>query len=168
MKTRVVALALLAWALAGAVAIADEGGAHRIGAGANYWVTVEDMEADVDENGFAYLATYQYRPGLLGLGIDVEMLPDFLGEDAYAPQAYLILGKTIYAAAGVGILNVDGDWADDPFYSLRAGLDLNLLSNLYLDLYGNYRFEETSDLGGEDTEIDADTVFLGAALRLAL
>jgi len=143
------------------------GGAHRIGGGANYWTSVEDIDdSDVDEDGFSYLVSYQYRPGLLGLGIDAEMMPDRYGEDTYAPQAYLILGKGLYAAAGVGILLVDDEWAEDPFYSLRAGIDLELLPSIYLDINANYRFNETTDLEASTTDIDTDTVFLGAAVRL--
>lgn len=146
-----------------------EPGAHRIGVGANYWMAVEDVDVDdVDDNGLAYLATYQYRPDLLGFGIDVELLPDLFGEDAYAPQAYLILGKGLYAAAGIGILNVDDEWADDPFYSVRLGLELDLFDSLIFDLYGNYRFNETSHVGDALEEIDTDTVFLGAAVRIGL
>lgn len=164
---------LLAWWCVMMIAIgclpALAGGAHRIGVGANYWTAVEDIdESDVDEDGFSYLASYQYRPGILGFEIDAEMLPDRYGEDTYAPQAYVILGKGLYAAAGAGILLVDNEWADDPFYSFRAGLELELLPSLYVDINANYRFNETTDLEASTTDIDTDTVFLGAAVRLAL
>ena len=36
---------------------------HRFGVGAHYWVTADDIEFDnVDEDGFAYLLSYQIRP----------------------------------------------------------------------------------------------------------
>ena len=98
-----------------------QNGGHRFGVGANYWVAIDDVEVDdIDDNGLSYLLTYQYRPSLIGFQLDVEMLPDLLGEDAFAPAAYVVVGGGLYAAAGVGIVNYDGDWADDPFFALKA------------------------------------------------
>ncbi len=141
--------------------------AHRIGAGANYWVCIDDIDVDnVDEDGFSYLVSYQYRPTLVGLQADVEFLPDLFGEDAIAPAAYLVVGKTIYAAAGAGIVNLDGEWADEPFLALKAGLDLEILPGLFLDLSASYRFNSETDLEEAVDAIDTDTVFLGAAARI--
>jgi hypothetical protein len=143
------------------------GSTHRIGAGANYWVALDDIKVDnIDKDGFSYLASYQYRPTLIGLQADVEFLPDLFGEDAIAPAAYLLIGSAIYGAAGVGIVNQDGDWADDPFFALKVGLDLEVLPSLYLDLSGSYRFNSKIDLGDAIDAIDTDTVFLGAAVRI--
>jgi hypothetical protein len=156
-----IAIAVFAWA--------GEGRAepHRLGVGANYWVTVDDIDADdIDDDGFSYLASYQYWPSLVGMELSVELLPDRFGEDAYAPQAYVLVGSGLYAGAGIGIVNTDGDFADDPFYAFKAGLQFELLPSLYLDLAAHYRFESSEDLEDEDTEIDSDTVFLGAAVRL--
>lgn len=141
---------------------------HRIGVGANYWVALEDLDNDFDDSGLSYLVTYQYRAGLLSLQLDAEYLADLYAEDAYAPAAYLVVGSAIYAAAGVGIYNFDGDWADDPFFALKAGLDLELLPNIHLDIGASYRFESTVDFDDALDEIDTDTVFLGVAVRLAL
>ena len=140
---------------------------HRLGVGANYWVAIDDIDVDnVDDNGFSYLATYQWRPSVLGLQLDFEMLPDRFGEDAYAPAAYLIFGKALYVAAGAGIVNQDSEWADDPFYAFKAGLDLNLLANLYVDISASYRCDAETDVGDAVDAIDTDTLFLGAAVRL--
>ncbi len=160
-KPWIIALCLLGFA---AAAVAQEN-AHRLGVGANYWIALDDLSSDVDENGFSYLLTYQWRPGLVGLQLDGEMLPDRFGEDAYAPAAYVIVGKAIYAAAGIGIVNQDGDWADDPFFALKAGLDLEVLPRIYLDISASYRFDAETDLGDAVDAIDTDTVFLGAAAR---
>ena len=142
--------------------------AHRIGLGANYWYALDDIEIDdVDENGFSYLLTYQYRPTLIGIQLDVEFLPDLFGDDAIAPAAYLVVGKAIYAAAGIGIVNQDGDFADDPFFALKVGLDLELLPSIFLDISGSYRFSSKIDMGDALDDIDTDTVFLGAAVRIA-
>ena len=146
-----------------------QGAEHRLGIGANYWVAVDDIDFDdVDDDGFSYLASYQYWPGLLGFEADFEILPDKYGETAYAPQAFVLVGRSIYAGAGVGLEYRDGDFADEPFFALRAGLNLELLPGIYCDFYGLYRFNDSAELDNETTDIDSDTVFLGAAVRLTL
>ena len=164
MKRIFIGLALLGFALG--TVHAD--GAHRLGVGANYWTALDSIKVnDVDDDGFSYLVTYQYRPGLLGLQLDVEFLPDRFGKDAYAPAAYVVLGGFIYAAAGIGMIHQDGDWADDPFLALKAGLDLELLPRIYFDISASYRFDSKTDLGDAVDKIDTDTLFLGAAVRFA-
>jgi len=66
-----------------------------------------------------------------------------------------------------GTYYFDGDFADSPFYLIRAGLDLQLAPRIYLDINGNYRFEELEGSGRGVEEIDTDVVTLGAAVRLA-
>lgn len=144
---------------------------HRLGVGANYWTVLDDLDDDnIDEDGFSGLVSYQYKlAALLKLEADLEVFPKgFQGIDrvAFAPEAYVVLGSTIYAAAGIGILYADSDFADDPFYALRAGLDLEIIPQLYLDLNVNYRFLETTDLSDTAKDIDTDTLMLGAALRM--
>jgi hypothetical protein len=143
--------------------------AHRIGGGATYWVALDDIEVDdkkVDDDGFSFLASYQYWPALFGLELDVEFLPDRFGESAVAPEAYILFGRAIYCGLGIGMIYSDGNFADEPFYTIKAGLNLELLPGLYADIYGNYRFNDSADFDKEDTDIDTDTVFLGAALRI--
>ena len=160
----IVAAAAMGWATWAEAA----GPAHRLGGGVNYWVAAEDVEVDdIDSEGLGYVVSYQYKPGILGLGVDGELMPDRFGEDVYAPQAYLLLGDAIYAGAGIGILSVDGEWADDPFYSFRAGLDLAFTPAVHVDLYAQYRFESSQQLEEDETDIDTDTIYIGAALRLA-
>jgi hypothetical protein len=161
-------MAAVAGVLVGAAAPTDARAEVQVGVGANYWVMLEDIDVDeVDEEGFGYLATLQLRGDMAGLGFDVEMMPERFGEDAYAGQAYLIVGRSIYGAVGIGINNIDGDFADDPFYNLRLGLNLEIVSGLYLDINANYRFNEVATIADEVEEIDTDTIFLGAALRIA-
>ncbi len=78
----------------------------------------------------------------------------------------LLVGTWIYAAGGIGVYYSDGDFADDPFFVLRAGLNLELLPSLYFDFNVNCRFETWDDLQESESNIDTDTVMLGAALRL--
>lgn len=163
-------LCLLLMALFLAVVTAQvQAAEHRIGFGANYWVAVDDIDFDdVDDDGFSYQASYQYWPGLLGFEADLEILPDKYGETAFAPQAFVLVGRSIYAGAGIGLEYRDSDFADEPFYALRAGLNLELLPGIYCDIYGLYRFNDSAELDNEATDIDSDTVFLGAAVRFSL
>lgn len=143
---------------------------HDFGAGINYWKVVDDIDVrDVDDSGFSYFVNYRRSLGtLLRIEVGLERLPDRFGESAYAPQGYLVLGRSIYAAAGVGGIYTDGSFADDPFYAIKAGVALPLPFWLKLDLAAQYRFNDFADLKDEDRKIGTDTVFLGAALRLVL
>lgn len=139
----------------------------RLGVGANYWVTIDNLDANnVDDHGFSFLGTYQYWPSLLGLELDFEVLPDRFGEDAYAPEAYVLVGGMLYVAGGVGIIYQNSEWAQDPFYAIRAGLNLELLPSFFLDINANYRFNDTTQFKDNSTDIDTDTVFIGAAARI--
>jgi hypothetical protein len=159
---------IIAGLLAGLAPIHAQAENHRLGAGANYWYAIDDIDVDdVDDDGFSYLVTYQYKPSLIGIQIDGELLPDRFGEDAYAAAGYLVVGGAIYGSVGVGILNVDGEWADDPFYALRLGLDFELLPGIHLDISGSYRFDSETKIGDALDDYDTDTVFLGAAARVA-
>lgn len=158
-------LALLACLFLAGTSWASE---HRLGGGINYWVTVDSLDDDIDDNGFSYLLSYQYRPGLISLEFDMELLPDRFGETAVAPQAYVLVGDALYAAAGIGIVHTDGSFADKPFFALRAGFNLNVLPGLFVDISANYRFNDSTDLKDKEKNIDTDTVFLGAAVRFAL
>lgn len=171
LKTRILLLLSLVLGAASAYSqatVTQNKGSHRIGVGANYWVALSDIDVDdVDDSGFSYLVSYQYWKNMLGFELDVEFLPDHFGESAWAPEAYILFGQGIYVAAGIGWINEDGDFQDKPFYALRLGFDFQLLGNFYLDIAGNYRFNDTSDLKDSDTKVDTDTIFLGAAIRYA-
>lgn len=144
---------------------------HRLGVGGNYWKTLDDIDLknrSVDEDGFSFAATYQYWAGLFGLEVDLEFLPDRFGDDALAPQAFVLVGRGLYAGLGAGIVYSDSEFAESPFLALKAGINLEILPGIYADIYANYRFNDTKDIDNEDTDIDTDTVFLGAALRFVL
>jgi len=171
MKKLCVALALVA--LVGTVSSVNADVHHRIGGGVHYWIAMDDIDVDdVEEDGLAYVVSYQLRPAsLIKFGIDVEMLPEEFGgseEAVFAPQAYVIIGGGIYAGLGIGGYYTDGEFAEDPFYNLRAGLDFCLLPFIYIDINANYRFEEWDDIKTVDEDISTDTITLGAAIRLQL
>jgi hypothetical protein len=141
----------------------------RLGVGAHYWLAVKNIDVDnVDEHGLSWTASYQYWPTLVGGEVALEWFQSgYAGadKDVFEPEAFLLVGDWIYAAAGIGAYRTDNDWGDKPFYMLRAGLNLNVLPHIYLDVNGTYRFEDWSGLSASD--IDSDTITLGAAARLA-
>ena len=143
----------------------------RIGAGLTYWHALDDVDfSDFDRDGASWFFSYQSRGAyLIGWEADLEFMPKgFMAspKTVYAPQAYVVAGTSIYGALGIGWYYSDGDWADEPFYALRAGMDFAVLPTIYLDLSANYRFTKWGDLKDEDIDIDTDTLMLGAALRL--
>ena len=150
-------------------------GEHRIGGGAHYWRTIDDLEQsdfEIDEDGVAYLASYQYvAASMLKLEVDLEIFPDGFGgtnEVVYAPQVLALIGAGIYGGIGIGMFYVDDEFADDPFYSLRVGIDLELLPSVRLDINANYRFSEFESIETVDEDIDTDNVTIGAMLRIEL
>ncbi|HMP90546.1 MAG TPA: hypothetical protein PJ991_10105 [Kiritimatiellia bacterium] len=143
----------------------------RLGLGVNYWKTLDDIKADdFDEDGLSWIISAQF--GLTEwskLELAVERFDKGFGgatKEVYAPQAFIIIGKGIYAGAGVGGYYSDGDWSSDPFFALRAGINFEILPSLFLDINANYRFESWDDLSDEGKNIDSDTVTLGAAVRI--
>lgn len=175
MKTKLLPHGILTAVIAAVIVIAtmgrSEASPHRVGAGVNYWRAIDSLHHhSFDKDGLSVIATYQYWPTLVGLELDLEWFDDGFGgspKDVFAPQALLLVGTWIYAAGGVGFYFSDGDFSKDPFFVLRAGLNLELLPSLFFDFNVNYRFEEWKDLQDRDTRIDSDTVMLGAALRFA-
>jgi hypothetical protein len=145
-------------------------GASSIGGGINYWHAMEDIDLnEFDQDGASLFFSLRSGGGLLRWEADFEIMPEgFMAspEAAYAPQVYLVVGRKVTAAVGAGWYYSNGEWADQPFYILRAGLEVMLLPKLSLDLMMNYRFTDWGELEGED--IDTDTIMLGAALRISI
>ena len=141
----------------------------RLGVGANYWTALKNLDVDkVDKHGFSWVGTVQYWPSWIGIETDVEWVQKgYAGanQDVWMPQAYLLLGKTLYGAVGIGGYYSDGSWNSNPFYAFRVGVDLEVLPHLHLDINANYRFEDWSKLNS--SSVSSDTVTLGAAARIA-
>lgn len=138
--------------------------------GANYWKTIKDVDLnDVDKNGFSWLATYQYAPGSpLSLEADIEYFYNgFAGttRDVFAPQAYIVLGTSLYGALGIGCYFADDEFSKDPFYAIRLGLDFPLIRPIYMDINVNYRFNEWKNIHDLASDIHSDTITIGAAIR---
>ena len=168
MKRGILLLTLLVWAgLVAGPAAAD----HRIGFGVHHWQTIEDIAdegfEELEDEGNSGIFSYQYVPeGLFSLELDLEYFPDgFAGstEDAFSPQAYLLIGKGLYGGAGVGVTYSDGE-TSDLFYAAKVGFDIAIIPHLSLDINANYRFNDWDLID----EVDTDTVTLGALLRFRL
>ncbi len=165
---RQVLAALLILALFPAFAVAQQ---NRIGAGAHYWKTLDTIDDDnFDEDGVAWVVSYQRKGGeWTKLEFDFEVLPEGYGgstNNAFSPQLFVLIGSGIYIGAGIGIDYLGDEFADEPFYILRLGVDLPLLPSLFLDVNANYRFMEFQDIETLDETIDTDVITLGAQLRL--
>jgi hypothetical protein len=144
------------------------GAESNIGGGINYWHALEDIDLDeFDQNGASFFLSLQGRRGfLLGWEADIEIMPEgFMASPAtsYSPQAYLVVGRRITGAVGIGWYYSDGNWADQPFYILRVGIEYLLIPGISVDIMMNYRFTDWGELEGED--INTDTIMLGAAIR---
>ena len=172
MTTRLLPFLALSAALALSASAASA--PTSIGGGVHYNRFVDDVDTDdIDQDAFSYvIALRNNASALLGFELDVELQPEELtGRDemTYIPQAYLFLGKVIYAGAGIGIGYFDGDFAEDPNYYLRAGLDLEALPGLFLDISARYIIQDIDEAGDEIEEnIDGDTITLGANLRFSI
>jgi hypothetical protein len=174
MKINWSVVTLVAFLFTGASAGADSDGRHRLGGGAHYWRTIDEIDAvgfDVDEDAIGWMISYQYVPSLLKLELDLELLPeDFAGikDTTLAPQALLLIGAGLYGGLGIGTFVTDGKFADDPYFIVRAGIELELLPSIYLDINANYHFTDFDSISQLDENVDTDTVTLGAMLRFAL
>ena len=142
--------------------------AQRIGAGVHYWTAVKDVDINnVEESGLSLIASYQNQmTGFSALELDLEMFGEgYAGADAvvFSPQAYFLLGKGLYGGAGAGINYSEGSYSD-PFFALRAGVDLEVLPSIHLDINANYRFE-TWDFDRVEEAVKTGNVTLGAIVR---
>lgn len=143
---------------------------HEVGVGIQYWKVLDDIDVtNIDDSGFSYYVNYRYRfKGPLRFELVMERLPDRFGEDAYAPQAFLVAGNRLFAGAGLGAVYTDGAFSDEPFYALKAGVSLPMPLWLRFDLTAQYRFNDFADLRKDDRKVGTDTIFIGAAIRLTL
>lgn len=167
------ALACPFFGLAQSSSSSSSSGNQRIGGGVHYWKTIDQLKDDhkeLDDHGISYYGSYQYVLGLIKVEVDVEVFPkNFRGSDkvSISPQAFALVGGLVYAGIGVATTWTDDDTLDkkfsDPFGILRAGVDLELLPSLHLDVNGNYQFTKWNDWD----KFDTDTITLGAQARLA-
>lgn len=169
MKRFIVLMTIFCILMASGQAIAED--RHRIGGGAHYWYTIDDIDVEeIDEDGLAWIISYQFVPSpIFKLEADVEIFPSGFGgseSTVFAPQVLGLLGSWIYGGLGIGVYLNDDDTLDDPFYTIRAGLDLELLPSFHIDINANYVF--MGSMGKKEVleDIDTDTVTLGLIARV--
>jgi len=145
---------IAAVALTSVAASANAG--SSLGAGLHYLRAISDIDknSDLSKDSFGILGSYMYSAPLLKFEGQVEYVFNYVGSDKgmWTPQAYVLVGGMIYGGAGIGIGYTDGDWQSDPFYALRAGVNLPLMA-FSLDIYATYQFQNSDDLknlNGED------------------
>lgn len=140
---------------------------HSIGIGAHYWQVLDDIDfGDFDNTGLSYMGVYRYDGGLLAIQPELEVFGSDFGtaaETVYSPQILAILGDGLYAGIGAGILYSDGEFANKPFFLLRAGFSIIAFGPIILDINANYVFTDFDNLSSSD--IDSNTITLGAMLR---
>lgn len=160
-------LAMLACATLGAAPA--EAGEHRLGVGAHFWKTVDDIVddasiGDIEDDGYAFVLSYRYVPGgLVFFQVDVDYYADGYGgstETAYTPMGFVGVGRDWYVAAGIGVTITD-DFTSDHFYVGRIGWDLDLLPGISLDMYASYEIDAFKEID----QLRSDATTLGAVVR---
>lgn len=144
-----------------------------IGGGIHYLRNLGDLKASgvpqsFDQNSFSLLASGQTGIAMLRLEADVEYIFDYIGtgHPMWQPEAWVLTSGLIYAGAGIGIGYTDGDWQNDPFYALRAGVNLGL-AGFGVDVFASYRFQKDDQLQSL-TGDDLDSLTFAAIARFGL
>ena len=166
-----VLIALLAVMTVAMTAGTSFAGGVSLGGGIHYLHNVADIDdngVDLDQNNLGFVGSVLGRAGFLNLEGQVEYIHNYLGteEGLWIPQAWALLGSTLYAGAGIGIGHFHDEWMSDPFYALRGGVNLPL-GAVGLDMYGTYQFWN-SDAFDEVNHDDLDSITFAALLRFNL
>jgi hypothetical protein len=146
---------------------------NRLGIGVHSWRSANEQLDDPsagDESDLAAVLSYQlvlFRP--LKLEVDVEFFPNGFGgsgEEAWSPEALIVVGDRWYAAIGTGVVySLDlEDNVSDTIYIARLGVDLPIFPRVRLDLCADQRSQDLNGL----TEADEDSITFAAVLRLRL
>lgn len=139
----------------------------KIGLGVHYMETlgsIKDTEG-FDASALNALVALKMGLGLISIELDSEWAFDFGGSDhtLWMPQAFALLDlRMIYGGVGIGAGYFDGEWFDNPLYSLRAGVVLPL-GAFAVDVNASYQFMSTKALEYTDSD-DLDSVTFGATL----
>lgn len=117
----------------------------------------------------AAVFTFKLNPrNLLQFKADLDVLPQISAtntETVLLPQMFVAVGDDFYAGLGTHYLIEDGILIDDPQFSLRAGVDLEILPYIFLDISADYHFDDWRELKEEEA-FSKDDVVWGGALRI--
>ena len=161
--------------IAVALCLSGFGTAHAevwLGGGIHYLRTLGDITddgtIDLNQNSFSLLASGMNDLGLLKIEGQVEYIFDYVGtgNEMWVPSAWLLAGSMVYGGGGIGIGHTDGEWQTNPFYALRAGVNVPL-GSMVLDGYATYLFQSDADLKNLTGE-DLDSITFAALLRFKL
>lgn len=133
-----------------------------LGLGLHYLNTVGDMKdaEGFDSDAFGFMGGFSFGSSLINFEADVEWIPNYAFEkDMWQPQAYAFIGTFIYGGVGIGIGHINGDWQDNPFYALRAGVKIAML-----DIFTSYRFQKWAAVENLDSD-DLNSLTFGAMLK---
>ena len=155
-------VALLSMTFAGIASAAPK--LLQFGAGAHYMNTVGDVKdtEQFDSSALNLLLGAKRGLALFKVELDSEWSLDYGGSDKtlWMPQLFGLMGNLIYGGAGIGTGYIDGEWFDNPIYTLRAGVVLPL-SRFSVDVNANYQFMSSKALENADSD-DLDSVTFGA------
>ena len=153
-----------------AVAIAAPATAGQFGVGLHYLRTLDDQGfKDFDQNNFSLFGSITIPVAIVRVEGQLEWTPNYIGSDEhlFQPAAYGLMPiGPIYGGVGIGIGYLTGDgagWATNPFYALRAGIDLGL-GGFAVDVFASYRFQSASFADGV-SNIDLDALTLAAQIK---
>ncbi len=144
-----------------------------IGLGAQYYQAMDSLEKPFSEDGFAPVISFRTDLGsMFGLQVDGVYYSDegYAGslKETFSPQAFLLLGRGLYAGAGIGTLISDGEFADNPLFVGRVGVNLEWFPGVHLDLNASYEWADWDGINVLNERVDSDTVTVGATLRFLL
>lgn len=141
-----------------------------LGFGLRGFRTVDDLEKPFKDTGMGGYVNWrsQWSDWVAGM-LELDLYEDgYAGsrDEVLAPQAFLVLGQTLYAAVGGGILFSNSDFADSPFLALRLGVQGVLTDWFMFDVSLSYEYAEWKGVNVIDERFESDTVVLGAGLRM--
>lgn len=157
-----------------ALTLSGIGTAHAawLGGGIHYLRTLGDItddgNIDLNQNSVSLLASGLTDMGPLKVEGQVEYVFDYVGtgNEMWVPSAWVLAGGMIYGGAGIGIGYTNNEWQTNPFYALRAGVNVPL-GAMALDGYATYAFQSDADLKNLTGE-DLDSLTFAALLRFKL
>lgn len=125
----------------------------------------DDEGLDLNQNSASLLGSFKVGAGPLKVDGQVEYIFDYIGtgNEMWQPSVWGLFGTRFYGGAGMGIGYTDNEWQTNPFYALRAGVNLPL-AKMGLDLYATYNFQSDQELETLTGE-DLDSMTFAAILR---